>query len=170
VIIAGLLILLTGWSLADPLVSLFIAVLITRGAWGVLREAVHILMEAAPRGLDVQQLVRDVASLPSISDVHDLHVWSIAGGMNALSAHILVRDDCPLSDCDGLLNRVNRVLSDRYQITHTTIQFEYDCCGRHDSDEFFCTQSEHERVDSICEHQRGSQAVGPPPATLTAQP
>src|SRR5579864_5156552 len=77
VIAGGLLILTTGWYPADPLISLLIAVLIARGAWSILGETVGILMEATPRGVDVAQLARDVVALPSITDVHDLHVWSI---------------------------------------------------------------------------------------------
>lgn len=138
VIVGGLIILLTGWNAADPLISLLIAVLIARGAWLILAETVGILMEATPRGLDVARLARDVAAIPRVTDVHDLHVWSIAGGMNALSAHIQVADDCPLSACDGLLQRVNDLLADRYQIQHSTIQFEYACCERHDPDGLYC--------------------------------
>jgi cobalt-zinc-cadmium efflux system protein len=138
VIVGGLVILATGWYPADPLISLFIAVLIARGAWSILAETVGILMEATPQDLDIGQLARDVVALPRVTDVHDLHVWSIAGGMNALSAHIQVADDCHLSACDGLLGQVNRVLAGRYRITHSTIQFEYACCDRHEADELYC--------------------------------
>ena len=138
VIVGGLVILATGWYPADPLISLFIAVLIARGAWGILGETVGILMESTPPGMDIAQLARDVAALPRITDVHDLHVWSIAGGMHALSAHVQVADDCPLSACDGLLEQVNHVLARRYRITHSTIQFEYACCERHEPDELYC--------------------------------
>jgi cobalt-zinc-cadmium efflux system protein len=126
VIVGASVIVLTGWHLADPLISLFIAALIAVGAWNVLRETVDILMEATPRDLNVSQLVRDVRQQPGISDVHDLHIWSIAGGMYALSAHVQVSDR-PLSTCDSLLERLNRLLQDRYQIAHSTIQLE--CAG-----------------------------------------
>lgn len=138
VIVGGLVILFAGWYAADPLISLVIAVLIARGAWLVLIETVGILMEATPKGMDVAQLARDVAAIPRITDVHDLHVWSIAGGMNALSAHLQVVDDCPLSACDGLLQRVNTLLADHYKIQHSTIQLEYACCDRHDPDDLYC--------------------------------
>jgi len=150
VVVGGIVIACTGWTVVDPVVSLFIALLILRGAWDILRETVRILMEAAPVGVDLRQLARDVAHVPGIYDVHDLHVWSIAGGMSALSAHLLVRDDRPLSDCDGMLLQVNRLLADRYQIAHTTIQFEYACCGHHDGGEVFCTQGESEAVPCGC--------------------
>ncbi len=126
VIVGGVVIVLTRWYPADPLISLFIAVLIARGAWRILRETVDILMEATPKDINVAQLVRDVIQQPGISDVHDLHIWSIAGGMKALSAHVQV-DDRPLSACDDLLTDLNRMLQTTYKIGHSTIQVE--CAG-----------------------------------------
>ena len=126
VIVGGVVIVRTRWYPADPLISLFIAVLIARGAWRILRETVDILMEATPKDINVAQLVRDVIQQPGISDVHDLHIWSIAGGMKALSAHVQV-DDRPLSACDNLLTDLNRMLQTTYKIGHSTIQVE--CAG-----------------------------------------
>ena len=168
VIVGGLVILATGWYAADPLISLFIAALIARGAWAILKDTVGILMEATPGGVDVSQLASDVASVPGVTDVHDLHVWSIAGGMTALSAHVLVRDNCALSSCDALLSDINQLLADRYSIKHTTIQFEYDCCGRHDALDPFCQINEAEQMRQNCEHPRGAKldalvAGGRPP-------
>jgi cobalt-zinc-cadmium efflux system protein len=154
VVLAALVIAFTGWSAADPAISLLIALLIAQSAWRVLRETLAILMEAAPAGLDTGQLARDMAGVAGVSDVHDLHVWSIAGGMHALSAHMLVCDDCRLSSCDDLLNRVNALLADCYCITHSTIQFEYECCGRHEGARVFCTQGTHDRAAGACAHQR----------------
>jgi cobalt-zinc-cadmium efflux system protein len=167
VILAGLVILFTGWNAADPLLSLAIAALISYGAWGVVREAVGILMEAAPVGVDIRRLADDLAALPEVTEVHDLHVWSIAGGMNALSAHVLAADDCSLSDCDEMLGRVNRLLADRYQITHTTIQFEYGCCGRHNGDAVFCTHADQALAGGHCHHQRAEQADAVPAGPRT---
>src|SRR5262249_45321263 len=87
---------------------------------------------------DVIQLARDLVALPGITDVHDLHVWSIAGGMPALSAHVQIADDYPISACDTVLEQVNELLARRYAITHTTIQFEYACCDRHEPDDLYC--------------------------------
>jgi cobalt-zinc-cadmium efflux system protein len=128
VIVAGVAILISGWYPADPLLSLAIAALIAWGAWGILRETVDILMEATPKDLNVAQLVRDLVRVPEIDDVHDLHVWSIAGGMRVLSAHIQVNDDCHLSACDALQSRINGLLLRNYQIGHTTLQFECAAC------------------------------------------
>jgi cobalt-zinc-cadmium efflux system protein len=137
VIVGGVVIVLTGWYPADPLISLFIALLIAWGAWGILRETLDILMEAAPKDLDMTDLVDAMRRRPGITDVHDLHVWSIAGGMRALSAHVRLRD-CMLSDCDGLLTDLNRVLAERYQIGHATIQLECTGC---EPPELYCTLS-----------------------------
>ncbi|MGI8913357.1 MAG: cation diffusion facilitator family transporter [Chloroflexota bacterium] len=128
VILAGIVILLTGWYPADPMLSLAIAALIAWGAWGILRETVDILMEATPKDLNVAQLVRDLVRVPEVEDVHDLHVWSIAGGMRVLSAHVQVREDCHLSACDALQGRLNGLLQRNYQIDHTTLQFECAAC------------------------------------------
>ena len=103
-----------------------------------MHETIDILMEATPRGLDVAQLARDMVAVTPVTEVHDLHVWSIAGGMTALSAHVQVADDCVLSDCDALLERIDHLLASRYQITHSTIQFEYACCERHGPDDLYC--------------------------------
>jgi cobalt-zinc-cadmium efflux system protein len=128
VLVAGAVILLTGWYPVDPLLSLAIAALIAWGAWGILHETVDILMEATPKDLNVAQLVRDMVRVPEVEDVHDLHVWSIAGGMRVLSAHVQVGDDCHLSACDALQERLNGLLQREYQISHTTLQFECAAC------------------------------------------
>ncbi len=150
VIVSGLIILLTGWYPADPLLSLVIAVLIARGAWKVLRETIDILMEATPKDLNVAQLVRDVVRVPGVLDVHDLHIWSIAGGMSALSAYVQVQDR-PLSACDPLLGQLRALLQERYHIAHTTIQFECAGCG---PDDLYCalTQGEEGGHDHAQHH------------------
>jgi cobalt-zinc-cadmium efflux system protein len=160
VIIGGLVILTTGWYAADPLISLLIAVLIARGAWSILGETVGILMEATPQGLDVARLARDVVAMSRITDVHDLHVWSIAGGMTALSAHVQVEDDCALSACDDLLAQVNGLLSSRYKIGHSTIQFEYVCCERHAPDDLYCDMAGEEPCHANGDHQHERAADG----------
>lgn len=127
VIVGGLVILATGWDLADPIVSLLIAALIAKGAWDVLGEALGILLEATPRNVDVAQMVRDMTGLPTVKDVHDLHVWSLAGGMPVLTAHVQVTQDCTLSTCEPVIDRLNELLRRKYGIAHTTIQLE--CVG-----------------------------------------
>lgn len=160
VVVSGVIILLTGWYPADPLLSLFIAALIARGAWKVLRETLDILMEATPKDLNVAQMVRDVVRIPGILDVHDLHVWTITGGMNALSAHIQVQDQ-PLSACDSVLTQINHILQDRYKIAHTTIQFECASCEPND---LYCElgpgePGEHEEDHAHAQHTHAHEAT-----------
>ena len=128
VIVGGVIILVTKWYLADPLISLAIALLIARGAWSILRETVDILMESTPKDLNVAQMVRDMMKLKTIQDVHDLHVWSLAGGIPILTAHVQVTTDCSLSGCEATLSDLNQLLAQQYGITHTTIQFECQGC------------------------------------------
>ncbi|MBV9232357.1 MAG: cation transporter [Chloroflexi bacterium] len=128
VIVAGLIILLTGWIFVDPLLSVGIAVLIAVSAWRILRETTDILLEAVPRGISITNLVKDMKGIEGVQDVHDLHVWSIASGMSALSCHVLI-DNLPPSDSSPILQSLTTLLSERYQIGHSTIQFE---CNAHE--------------------------------------
>jgi cobalt-zinc-cadmium efflux system protein len=128
VVVAGLIIVLTRWYPADPILSLAIAALIARGAWDILRETVDILMEATPAGVNVAQLVRDLMRVPEVDDVHDLHVWSLAGGMPLLTAHVQVKADCSLSRCAEIITELDCLLQEKYAIAHTTIQLECARC------------------------------------------
>jgi len=152
VIVAGIAILLTRWYPADAVVSLAIAVLIAKGAWDLLRETIDVLMESTPKDLNVAQLVRDVVHVSGVNDVHDLHVWSIAGGVNALSAHLQIEENRQLSDCDALLDGINRMLAERYRITHTTIQFECANCTPERS-ELYCSLGGAETLRHDHEHE-----------------
>ncbi|HEX9069865.1 MAG TPA: cation diffusion facilitator family transporter [Ktedonobacterales bacterium] len=128
VVAGGVVIALTGWYPADPLLSLVITGIVAWSAWGVLRETLDILMEAAPRTVNMVTLANDITRSPGVSEVHDLHVWAIAGGVYALSAHVQVADR-PLSSCDILVADLKHMLADRYHIAHTTLQLECDDCG-----------------------------------------
>ena len=123
VIVAGLIILLTGWTPADPLLSVGIAGLIAVGAWRILRETTDILLEASPKGIAMPALVRDMKQVPGILDIHDLHVWCITSGMNALSCHAMIRD-LPASESAVILRELETMLADKYHIGHATVQFE----------------------------------------------
>ena len=123
---AGVLIMLTGWTILDPLVSMFIGLLIVWNAWLIIRESVEILLEGTPRDIDVTAMVTDIQQIDGVRGVHDLHVWSITQSMRALSAHVLV-DDEPVSVGAGIQRQINAVLQQRYNITHATLQLE--CVG-----------------------------------------
>jgi cobalt-zinc-cadmium efflux system protein len=123
VIVAAVVILLTGWTLADPLISLVIAGLIVASAWGVLRDSTAILMEETPSGIDASVVAQAIVDVPGVTNVHDLHVWRITSGFDALSAHVLVGRG---EDCHGLRRELERVLEARFDITHTTLQVDHD--------------------------------------------
>ena len=127
VIISGAVILATAWFWTDPAISVFIALIIVFGAWRILREGLSVLVEAAPAGLNVEELAAAVARVAGVRDVHDLHVWSIAPGIRALSCHVRM-DDRPISEGDYILSRVNELLVARYAIAHSTIQMETTDC------------------------------------------
>jgi cobalt-zinc-cadmium efflux system protein len=123
VILGGVVMRVTGWYQADPLVSLLIGVVILWGAFHLIREALDILLEAAPSGIELPEIDKAIASLEGVVGIHDLHVWSITSGMPALSGHVVVRD-AVLADSDQMLNRIKRMLEDRFGICHTTLQME----------------------------------------------
>ena len=123
VIAAAVIILLTGWTVADPLVSVGIALLIVASAWGVLRDSTAILMEEAPSGIDSSLVARAIVDVPGVTNVHDLHVWTITSGFDALSAHVLVGRG---EDCHALRREIEQVLDRRFGITHTTLQVDHD--------------------------------------------
>lgn len=134
VVIGALVILLTGAYWVDPVVSVLIAVLIAVGALRVMREATGILLEAAPADLSLPVLAREMCRVPGIESVHDLHVWTIASGMRALSCHAVIAD-LPPSGSAPILDRATAMLRGRYGIGHATIQFESTA---HKSHEGFC--------------------------------
>jgi len=123
VLAGGAVMARTGWYRIDAILSLVIGVVIMVGAWRLLREAVDILLEAVPGGLDPGQIATAISEVPGVAAVHDLHIWSITSGMPALSGHVIAAQG-ETSSPDELLNRVKRLLLDRFQIEHTTLQVE----------------------------------------------
>ena len=121
--IAGLVILLTGFDRADGIASLFVAAVMLRAAWALLRDSGRIFLEAAPRGVDVDAIGKAMASQPGVSEVHDLHVWEVSSGFVALSAHIQVGRD---NDCHAARRELETLLHDTYDIEHTTLQVDHE--------------------------------------------
>ena len=120
-ITAGALIWAFGWTWADPVASLLIALLIVYASWSLLREAVAVLMEWAPAHVAVAQVEASIREFAGVLTVHDLHVWTISSGRVALSGHVVSTRDC---DRDKLLQDVSDLLHERFQIEHSTIQIE----------------------------------------------
>jgi cobalt-zinc-cadmium efflux system protein len=126
-VVAGGLILLFGWNIADPIASVLIGVLVLYSAWRLTREAVAVLMEGVPGHLDIDAVRNSMLSVEGVAGVHDLHVWTIASGFVALSAHVVPVADAPLATVaggEGLLRRLTLDLEHRFSIRHTTIQIE----------------------------------------------
>ena len=131
VIIAGAVILLTGWLYADPLISLGITVLIAISAIRIVFDTMNVLLEGVPRGIDVAEVQLTIAGTGGIDSVHDLHVWSLSGEQIALSCHVVVAEELPAADSEHLVRRVEELVCGRFGIGHTTIQVEacHPCDG-----------------------------------------
>jgi cobalt-zinc-cadmium efflux system protein len=127
VIFGGIAIALTHRAWIDPLLSLFIAAIIVIGVIRILRNATDVLLESVPADVDAGNLVAHISRIPGVVSVHDLHVWSIASGSHALSAHVLL-DDRRLSEAADVLRDIDECVKSHFGIAHLTIQFECDNC------------------------------------------
>ncbi len=128
VIFAGLIIVFTGFTIVDPLVSFVISIFVLKGGWGLLRESVDILLESTPSDINIDEVKRSIKeNAKEIKDVHDLHVWTITSGIRALSAHLLI-DDAKVSKCADIAGKTKEMLERKYDITHATLEFECKSC------------------------------------------
>jgi cobalt-zinc-cadmium efflux system protein len=130
-LIAGIVIIFTGFQRADSIASLIVVGLMLHAAWGLLRETGRILLEAAPEGYAPGDIVAAITAEPGVASVHDVHVWLITSGFPALSAHVLVRRP---SDCHEVRRSLERLLAERFSLDHTTLQVD------HASDELLIIQ------------------------------
>ena len=128
VIVGAVLMRYTGWYQADPLISIAIGLLILTGAWRVLREAVHILMEGVPRGMSIDEVVTRIRGIEGVLDVHHLNLWAVCSHIFALSAHIEI-DPVYDGQRSQLLHTIEHELEHSFHITHTTIQFDCSTCS-----------------------------------------
>jgi cobalt-zinc-cadmium efflux system protein len=136
-IVAGLLIWMFGWTVADPIASVIVAVLILASAWRVIRDSVNVLMEGVPTGLNVDEMRNALLAIEGVSDVHDLHVWTVTSSFPSLSCHIVVQN---LSQSGNILRAANRMFKEQFHITHTTIQIEEpEMCQEGD----ICDEKDH---------------------------
>uniref|UniRef100_UPI0020112555 cation diffusion facilitator family transporter n=1 Tax=Raoultella ornithinolytica TaxID=54291 RepID=UPI0020112555 len=125
-IVAALVILTTGWTPIDPILSVLVSCLVLRSAWRLLQESLNELLEGAPRSLDVEGLKRDLRrSVAEVRDVHHVHVW-LVGEKTVMTLHVQV---VPPHDHDALLNRIQAFLQHKYNIGHVTVQMEYQPCN-----------------------------------------
>ncbi len=128
VIVAGIVIAVTGWRVADPIVAIVIGIVILWGALRLVRDSVDILMESVPKDISVEKVVEDIKKVTGVREIHDIHIWTITSGIVALSAHLMIEDQMVSLSTD-VRDSVNRLLAERYAITHTTLQLECARCG-----------------------------------------
>jgi cobalt-zinc-cadmium efflux system protein len=119
VLVSGAIVLITGWDRVDPITGILLGALILAGSWRLIREPIDVLMEAAPPGVDVQEVGTAMVAVDGVREVHDLHVWTVTSGFPALAAH--VRTD-PARDPDEVRHALEHELAERFGIEHTTLQ------------------------------------------------
>jgi cobalt-zinc-cadmium efflux system protein len=152
--VAGVVILLTGWSRADAIAALVVAGLMLKAGWGLVRDSGRVFMEAAPAGMNPAEIGRRTVALEHVVEVHDLHIWEVTSGYAALSAHILV---APGADCHAVRVAAERLVHDEYGIGHTTLQVD------HATPELLTIG----RADPHCADPHGPTHRRPPPAERT---
>ena len=134
VVIAGVVVAFTGASIADPLVSILIGLLILWSSWGILKESVNVLLEGIPEGMDMWTVEQTISGVHGVLAVHDLHVWTVGSGMTCCSCHITVEEQSVRSG-ENVLREVTKKLEHDFRIAHTTIQVEVGGCEPND---MFC--------------------------------
>lgn len=120
-ILAGILMSAFSWYIADPIISVVVALLILKSAWGVMKHSVHILMEGTPITVDQQQVEASLMKIPGVKDVHDLHIWTITSGLDSLSCHLLAEEQ---QDTQAILQEAINIIKTEFKIEHSTIQVE----------------------------------------------
>lgn len=144
-ITAALLMMFFGWGWADPLASVIVALLVLRSGYIVTKSSLHVLMEGTPQNVDINEVIQTIQQTPGVKSMHDLHVWSITSGLNALSCHIVVDKKMTIAESEPLLRKIEHDLE--YQnVQHVTIQLETSAHNHADS--IFCTV----KVESLGYH------------------
>jgi cobalt-zinc-cadmium efflux system protein len=133
VIVGGLIILFTRWYFIDPLLGILIGIMILRGALMLVYDSANILLEAAPEGIDIDEVTKVICSFDGVEDIHDLHVWSITSGINALSVHIVIEEGAVNTTSD-ILKKIRQMLKTKFNISHATFQTECEACP----EDLFC--------------------------------
>jgi cobalt-zinc-cadmium efflux system protein len=164
VVVAGAVILLTGWLYVDPLLSLAIAVLIAFGAWRIVRETVNLLLEGTPSDINLGAVTSEILDTRRVTGMHDLHVWALSSDEMALSCHVVV-GDLPLADAEHIVRDLEKRLCAQFDIGHTTIQVEscHPCGEIHHG----AGDHNHPHVLTVSSAVR---PAGPPPAAGSSAP
>ena len=127
VLIAGAIISLTGFYIIDPIISILIGLIVIYSAWGIVKESVNIILEGVPEGLNVKKIENEIKNIENVNDVHDVHIWAIGTNYNALSAHVVI-SNMTVDQSHEVLIKINFRLKEKYNIKHTTIEFECSHC------------------------------------------
>ncbi|UCG84653.1 MAG: cation transporter [Dehalococcoidia bacterium] len=135
VIVGAIIIMIAGWYLADPIISLMIGFIIVLAAWRILREGMRVLLEATPPHVNTEEMVEALLRHPGVKDVHDVHIWSISPELHAMSCHVLI-DDIPTSEAADIRGAIQEVLRRQFDIDHVTLQMECEQCAAND---LFCS-------------------------------
>jgi len=120
-ILAGIIMYFFDWYVADPIISVVVALLILKGAWGIIKHTIHILMEGTPATVDLQKVKETLEDIEGVKNVHDLHIWTITSGLDSFSCHLLISDE---SNEQEILQKAIRNLEENFKIKHCTIQIE----------------------------------------------
>ncbi len=124
-ITAGIIMITTKWYYADSLVSILVSLLIIRVAWGLFKESCHILLQGAPKGIDLDAVKNCICSQEGVISAHDIHAWTLSQGFEVFSAHLVVED---MDNSEELISKINKELSEKFNINHVTLQLENGQC------------------------------------------
>jgi cobalt-zinc-cadmium efflux system protein len=152
VIAGGVIIWATGWYWVDSLIGVLIGGIVLRGAVDLILEAGEILLEAAPRDIDIAGLRREVQKIRGVEDLHDIHIWTIGSGMRALSAHVLTAD-ISTRESQEIACRIRALLGEQFNIAHTTLEMECESCG--DVCRFILTEKDLDEAGASAGHVHG---------------
>jgi len=131
VILAAILIIITGNNIFDPMISALIGVFILVSSFRLIKESADIFMEATPRDIDLENLAKDIQSIKGVNGIHDLHVWSLSSDLYALSTHVLI-DRNDIDSINQIVSEINEMVKSKYNISHTVIQSECEICAGND--------------------------------------
>lgn len=140
VIVTAIIISITGWTIADPIIAVVIGLIILLGAVRLIRESIDILSETVPAHIKVEKVIESIKTIPGVVEVHDLHIWTLTSGVYALSAHVLITDQM-VSRSTGIIQTTQQTLKEKFGIGHATLQLE-------------CTRCESCPEGSICQIRR----------------
>jgi cobalt-zinc-cadmium efflux system protein len=144
VIIGGLVMIFTGNYIVDPIISALIGLIILKGAFNVVREGVNVILEGVPARIDYDTLSADIMTVPGVQRIHDLHVWMLSSANVMLSVHVHIDGESPHAGRE-IMSSLKKLLSEKYKIFHSTIQFECACCE--DPQESICIMEDQHHTN-----------------------